>query len=285
VTTLVTGTRFQLRSRKARTPQAARWASGILILMAVLAIFGPVLAPHPPDATDLMAINAGPSAAHLFGTDEIGRDILSRILTAARISLLGPLIVMVVSTALGTVIAVTAAWIGGRVDACVGVVTDITLAFPSTLLAILVAAFVGPGVWAPIIAITIAYVPYSTRIIRGTALAERSLPYIEALHLQGFRGITVCARHLVPNISGILAALGTLTYGYAMVDLAAVSFLGLGVQPPNADWGTMVSQGKVGLLAGAPQEAIAAGGFIVATVIAINILGEALADRANGRTS
>ena len=282
---MIPGPRFRLRPRSGRLPKtAAWWAGSVLVVLAAAAIFGPLIYPHGPNETDLLATSAGASWAHPFGTDEVGRDILARVLSGARISLLSPLFVMVISSVLGTVVAVSAAWLGGHFDAFVGVVVDISLAFPSVLLALLVAAFAGPGLVAPVLAVAIAYVPYSARIIRSRAIAERSLPYIEALHTQGFRGIVICIRHLIPNIMGMLAALATLTYGYAMVDLAAVSFLGLGVQPPQADWGSMVSEGKAGILAGSAQEALAAGGCIVIAVIAVNILGEALADRASGRT-
>jgi len=286
VTTLVTGPRFRLRGRPGRTPKsAAWWAGGVLVMLALVAIIGPMIYSYGPNDTDLLATGAGPSWAHPFGTDDVGRDLLARILSGARISLISPLLVMLIASTLGTVIAVSAAWLGGRFDSFVGVVVDISLAFPSVLLAVLVVAFAGPGLVAPVAAMAIAYVPYSARIIRSRAIAERSLPYIEALHIQGFRGMSICVHHLIPNIMGMLAALSTLTYGYAMVDLAAISFLGLGVQPPQADWGSMVSEGKSGILAGSPHEALAAGGCIVIAVIAVNILGEALADRAAGRNT
>jgi len=183
------------------------------------------------------------------------------------------------------VIAVSAAWLGGRFDSFVGVVVDISLAFPSVLLAVLVVAFAGPGLVAPVAAMAIAYVPYSAassvvgRSRRGPFRISKPYTY------RAFRGMSICVHHLIPNIMGMLAALSTLTYGYAMVDLAAISFLGLGVQPPQADWGSMVSEGKSGIVAGSPHEALAAGGCIVIAVIAVNILGEALADRAAGRNT
>jgi peptide/nickel transport system permease protein len=263
-----------------RPPPTPLIAGTVLALIVVLAIVGPYLAPYGPNETDLSATNAGPSLRHLLGTDELGRDVLARVLEGARISLLAPLIVAVAATSIGTIVAVSAAWIGGRFDSAVGVLTDIALAFPGILLAILAAAFVGPGLWAPIMALTIANVPYTARLIRSAALAESALPYVEALWIQGFRGASIATRHVIPNMTRYLAAVGTLTYGYAMVELAAISFLGLGIQPPFADWGTMVAQGQAGILQGAPQQTLAAGGFIVVTVVAANLLGEWFADRA-----
>ena len=285
MTAVFTGTRFRLRGRRGKRSNTTFWVAAIILgLLVAMAIFGPWLYPHGPNDTDLLATNAASTGAHPFGTDAVGRDILARIISGARISLLSPLAVTAIATIAGTLIAVSAAWFRGRFDSAVGLVVDLGLAFPSILLAILVAAFAGPGVKAAVIAIGIAYIPYSARIIRSTALSERSLPYIEALQQQGFRGITICVRHLIPNIAGMLAALATLTFGYAMVDLAAISFLGLGVQPPQADWGSMVAEGLPGIMAGSPQESLAAGAFIVIAVICVNIVGEGLADRATGRT-
>ncbi|KHK98806.1 hypothetical protein LK09_07930 [Microbacterium mangrovi] len=270
-------------AKVSRRPTSAKVATLILIVLVLLAVFGPLLAPYGPNETDLMATNSPPSLQHLFGTDELGRDVFSRVLYGSRISLFAPLVVTVAATVIGGVVAVSAAWIRGKYDSTIGVMIDIALAFPGILLAILVAAFVGPGMWAPIVAISIANIPYSARLIRSSTLAERSLPYVDALYIQGFRGTTISTRHLIPNITGFLAAIATLTYGYAMVDLAAISFLGLGIQPPFADWGSMVAQGQNGILQGAPWQTIAAGAFIVITVIAVNILGESLAEQASGK--
>jgi len=189
------------------------------------------------------------------------------------------LLVVVFSTIGGSLIAVSAAWLGGRFDAVVGLVTDVALGFPGLLLAVLAVAFFGPGLLAPIIALVIAYTPWVARLTRSAALRERSQPYIAALTVQGFPGFLICLRHLVPNIAPLILAQGTINYGYAVVDLAAISFLGLGVQPPTADWGSMVATGEAGILQGQPEVSIAAGAMIVFTVVALNLLGEAIADR------
>ena len=277
--------RTRLRLTRARFT-GSTWTAVAAIVLAVIvlgALVGPLVYPIQPDQPDLLAVNAPPSAAHLLGTDQVGRDVLARLLSGSRISLLGPLVVALSSSVLGTIVAVSAAWIGGRFDAGIGVVIDIALSFPSILLAVLVTAFVGPGFLAPVVAISIAYAPYAARVVRAAALVERSLPYIEALQLQGVRAVVIAVRHLVPNMFGVLAALTTLTFGTAMVDLAAISFLGLGVQPPEADWGSMVADGLPELTSGSPQQSLAAGAAIVVTVIALNVLGEAIADRWSGR--
>jgi peptide/nickel transport system permease protein len=254
-------------------------AAGVLVLVAVMAIGAPLLAPQDPDRVNLDAAFQGIGAGHILGADELGRDILSRLIWGARTSLAGPLLVVVFSTLGGTLIAVSAAWLGGRFDAVVGLVTDIALGFPGLLLAVLAVALFGPGLLAPVIALVIAYTPWVARLTRSAALRERSQPYIAALTVQGFPGFLICLRHLIPNIAPLILAQTTINYGYAVVDLAAISFLGLGVQPPTADWGSMVATGEAGILQGQPEVSIAAGAMIVLTVVALNVLGEAIADR------
>jgi len=254
-------------------------AAAVLVLVAVMAIGAPLVAPQDPDRVNLDAAFQGLGPLHILGTDDLGRDILSRLIWGARTTLEGPLLVVVFSTIGGSLIAVSAAWLGGRFDAVVGLVTDVALGFPGLLLAVLAVAFFGPGLLAPIIALVIAYTPWVARLTRSAALRERSQPYIAALTVQGFPGFLICLRHLVPNIAPLILAQGTINYGYAVVDLAAISFLGLGVQPPTADWGSMVATGEAGILQGQPEVSIAAGAMIVLTVVALNVLGEAIADR------
>jgi peptide/nickel transport system permease protein len=158
-------------------------------------------------------------------------------------------------------------------------ILDVTFAFPGVLLAILAVALFGAGLPAAIIALTIAHMPYIARVVRGAALRERGLPYVEALRVQGFSAFRICARHLLPNLASLIVAQATVSFGYVVVDLAAVSFLGLGVQPPAADWGVMVAGGEPSILQGYPEQSLYAGIMIVITVCAFTILGERLADR------
>ncbi|MGI9117569.1 MAG: ABC transporter permease, partial [Gaiellales bacterium] len=162
------------------------------------------------------------------------------------------------------------------------VVMDILFAFPGILLAILAAAVFGASLQTAAIALAIAYAPYIARVLRAAAMQERNQPYIAALEVQGFSAWRICLRHLVPNISGLLVAQATILFGYAMVDLAAISFIGLGVQPPQPDWGVMVAEGQAGVLQGYPAESLAAGLCIVVVVVAVNLLGERLNERSAG---
>jgi peptide/nickel transport system permease protein len=259
-------------------------ACGTVIAVAVfLAIFGPLLAPHDPNAANLANAYVGPVAGHALGYDSQGRDLLSRLLTGARTSIAGPFLVVLFSMVAGSVLAVTAAWAGRWVDASISTVLDILFAFPAILLAVLAAAVFGPGLTAPTLALAIAYTPYIARVLRGAALRERAREYVDACEVQGLSAIAICARHLIPNLMPLIVAQATLLFGYAMVDFAAISFIGLGVQPPTADWGVMVASGQAGVLQGYPLESLTAGLCIVVVVVAVNLLGERLAADSEAR--
>lgn len=253
-------------------------AASVLAVVTLLALFAPLL-DAPPLQPDLSMIGQPPSAQHLLGTDSNGRDILFRLIFGARTALLGPLLVALASTTLGSGLALFAAWHGGAVDSAVSRIFDLLFAFPGLLLAILAAAVLGKGLAAASIALSISYIPYVGRIVRGAALREIGLPYVRALRAAGFGGAGIVARHFVPNFRPLLLSQGAIMFSYAMIDLAAVSFLGLGVQPPQPDWGSMVGSGLAGILGGAPEEAISACGILVVTIAAINLLGERLGDR------
>jgi len=251
-------------------------AAFILLLVAV-AIFAPWIAPHDPNQVDILAAHEGPSAQHLLGTDSLGRDLLSRLIYAARLSLIGPALIVVIATVVGTFLAILSAWMGGWVDGLTSRVLDILFAFPGLIFAILAVALFGPGLMAPVIALSIAYLPYDARVLRSVALRERSLPYIEACYIEGLPTRRITLGHLLPNILPFVLVQATLSFGYALVDLAAISYLGLGVAPPTPEWGLMVANGQSSIISGYPQESLFAGFMIVATVVAFNLLGDRLA--------
>jgi peptide/nickel transport system permease protein len=255
----------------------------IIALAVLLAAFGPLLAPHDPDAANLANAYVGPAPGHLLGYDSQGRDLFSRLLTGARTSMAGPFLVVLVSVLAGTTLAVTAAWAGRWIDATISTVLDILFAFPAILLAVLASAVFGAGLTAPTLALAIAYTPYVARVLRGAALRERARDYVAACEVQGLSAVVICARHLVPNLTALIVAQATLLFGYAMVDFAAISFIGLGVQPPTADWGVMVASGQAGVLQGYPMESLTAGLSIVVVVVAVNLLGERLAAKDSER--
>jgi peptide/nickel transport system permease protein len=258
-------------------------ASAIVIAVAMfVAIFGPFVAPANPLLPNLSNSWIGPMQlpGHLLGFDAQGRDLLSRLLVGARSSMLGPLAVVMICMSVGTFLAVSSAWRRGSYDATVSASLDVLFAFPGILLAIIAATVFGAGLSAAVIALSIAYTPYVARVLRGAALKERSQQYVAALEVQGASATTICLRHLVPNMGPLIVAQATILFGYAMVDLAAISFLGLGVQPPNPDWGVMVSENQSGLLINYPLPALLAGLAIVLVVVAFNVLGERLYERA-----
>lgn len=262
------------------------WATSIAgtlcVAVVLVAVFAPWLAPHDPNAVDPLNAYAPSSAEHLLGTDDLGRDLLSRLILGSRSSLVGPLIVVLASGVAGTAIAVSAAWFGGWFDAAVSRVLDILFAFPGLVLAITVVAVFGTGFVTPVVALSIAFVPLVARVMRAAALRERSLPYIEALRVQGFSGWHICVRHLVPNLAPLLFVQAAIGFGYAMLDLASVSFLGLGLQPPAADWGLMIANGQPSILAGYPQQSILAAAAVVVTVVSFTVVAERLATRFGG---
>lgn len=273
------------------TPVAARrrswWRSNPAALAAVVflavlifaATFAPLIAPYPPNEVVLSNAYQAPSIQHLMGTDDSGRDVLSRIIWGARSALLGPMLVVGVAAAISVTLAIVGAWLGGGVDTGVARLFDALLVLPGLLLALTAAAIFGPGLLAAGLALSIAYVPYIGRITRSAALREVAQPYVAALRLQGFSTRRVLLFHLSPNLLGLIVAQITLNLGYAMVDMSALSYLGLGVQPPKPDWGSMVASGQASILRGYPWESLAAGGAIVLTVLAFNIIGDSLETR------
>jgi len=253
---------------------------GVVAAVVLAAVVGQFLVPYDPTVGSVTQRHLGSSAEHLLGTDQAGRDIFSRLIAGARTSLLGPLIVVGATAVAGSALALTAVWFGGKVDAFLGRVLDVLFAFPSLLLAILGVAIFGPGLVTASIALAVAYIPYSARVIRSVALRERHLPYVKAAELQGINGFTITVRHILPNVWTQILTGSTINFGYAIVDLAALSFLGLGIQPPEADWGLMISNGQESLQQGFPEQSLYAGLCIVVTVAAMAYIGERLGGRA-----
>lgn len=252
-------------------------ASALVIVVAIItALAGSWLAPDDPDLPNLSLSFVGSTVGHLLGYDFEGRDVLSRLLVGAQTSMLGPIAVVCMSMTGGTLLALVAAWRRGVTDAVISSGLDILFAFPGILLAVMAATVFGAGLWAAAIALAVAYIPYVARVLRGAALRERSLPYVAALEVQGASGTAICLRHIVPNVLPLIVAQATIMIGYAMVDLAAISFLGLGVQPPTPNWGVMISENQIGIQQGYPLPALAAGICIVLVVVAFNVLGERL---------
>ncbi|GAB3616604.1 ABC transporter permease [Okibacterium endophyticum] len=247
--------------------------------LALIAAIGPYIAPYPPAQTDILASGEGPSAAHWLGTDSLGRDVLSRLLVGARLSFAGPGLVVLVSTTLGTALALAGAWFGGWFDSLLNKVLNVLFAIPGILVAVLAVAVFGVGFWAPVLALSLVYVPYIARVVRSAAIQERHKAYVEACELAGLSARRITSRHILGNVFPIVLAQATFGFGAALMDFGAISFLGLGVQPPAAEWGLMVSDGRSELLEGSFQQSVSAGLMIVITVVAFNMLGERISTR------
>lgn len=252
----------------------------VVAAVVVCCVLAPWIAPYDPNAVDLAHVYSAPSGAHLLGSDAVGRDLLSRLIYGGRTTLLVPLLVTLGAGIAGTALAMTSAWFGGWVDYLIARCFDVMFSFPGILLAILATAVMGAGLLTMTLALVVAYTPYVGRIVRSEAIRQRNLPYVSAASLQGGSSGGIWIRHLLPNVAPLINAQLTLAYAYSLLDAAALSFLGLGIQPPTPDWGVMVSEGEPGLTGGHPQESLYAGALIVLVVVAVTVIGNRFADRA-----
>ncbi len=258
---------------------------GAIVLTAVLAaLFGPALAPFDPADQQLALRLEGPTGLHWFGLDELGRDILARVLAGARISLLVGLVVVGVSSTVGIALGSIAGYFGGRIDEAISRVIDILLAFPGLLLAIALVAVLGPSLTNVVFALSlIGWVGYA-RLVRGQVLRARELEFVQAARALGASTFRILTRHVIPTTLSAVTVQATLGMGGAILAEAALSFLGLGVQPPTPSWGTMLNYGRAHLL-DAPHLTIFPGLAIAVLVLGFNFLGDGLRDALDPATT
>jgi peptide/nickel transport system permease protein len=249
----------------------------IIILIMILAgsIFAPLFATHDPYKNDLTSSLAGPSQAHWFGCDKNGRDIYSRVLYGGRTAILGALGVVGLSIIMGIPLGLICGYFGGFVDSMIMRVCDIILAFPTLLLAFIFVAAFGRGLTLSVIALGIVYVPMLTRLTRSCAIVEKNKVYISACVSLGYSPLRIMFVHILPNCISTIVVQLTLDLGYAILDLSSLSFLGLGVLEPTADWGAMLGEGRQYLLAN-PYLSLAPGMVIVMVVVALNLFSDGL---------
>ena len=247
----------------------------ILLLIMVCCVLAPVLAPYGESEQNLSASLAPPSAQNLMGADKMGRDLFSRLLYGGRVTLLSALAVVALSVIIGVPLGLFAGFYGGKFDSIVGRCCDVLLSFPSLLLAFLLVAALGRGITNAVIALGIIYVPMLTRLARSLTLVEKTKTYVEAAESAGFSRPYILFRHILPNCVYTMLVQLTLDLAYAILDLAALSFIGLGVSPPTADWGAMLQEGRNFLLQ-SPLLALAPGAAIVITVISLNIFSDCI---------
>ena len=257
-------------------------ALSVLALLVLSSLLVPLLSSTTPLALHLEQGLFPPSSEHILGQDKLGRDILSRILYGGRVSLGVGTAVLFISMTIGILVGTVAGFFGGRVDSVLMRVTDIFLAFPGMLLAIAMAAVLGPSVWNVVIALSVLGWPGFTRLIRGQILVVREEEYILAARGLGMGPAQIILRHLLPNILAPVIVEATFTMASVIVAEASLSFLGLGVQPPFPSWGGMLNEARVFLLV-APHLVIVPGFVMVMTVVALNLLGDDLRDRLDVR--
>jgi peptide/nickel transport system permease protein len=252
---------------------------GLAVILGffALAIAAPLLTPYGEDAIDLAASLKAPSFAHWFGTDALGRDILSRCLFGARISLTIGLISVGIGTVLGLPVGAVSGFAGGQLDRLLMRGVDILMAFPPILLAIIVISIAGPGLSNAMIAIGVAQMPVYARLMRASTLKTREELYVEAARASGAPELMVLARHVVPNSLTPVIVQGTLSLASAILSAAYLGFLGLGAQPPTPEWGTMLSKGR-DFLQSAPWASIFPGLFIMFSVLGFNLFGDGLSN-------
>jgi peptide/nickel transport system permease protein len=255
----------------------------VVLFMVFVAIFAPLLAPYDPTAQSWTAVRKAPSAAHWFGTDEAGRDMLSRIIWGARASLIAGLTSVGIAMAIGVPLGLAAGFLGGLVDSFISRFTDAMLACPFLILAIALAAFLGPSLTNAMLAIGITATPFFIRLTRGQVLSIKAEEYVEAARAIGNPQWRVAVRHILPNILPQLMVQATLTIAAAIIAEASMSFLGLGLQPPAPSWGSMLNSAQR-FLSNAPWMALWPGIAIFATVLSFNLLGDGLRDALDPRS-
>ncbi len=252
-------------------------AATVIGLFLLVAIFAPWIAPYDPLKQSYLSIGAYPSSAHWLGTDQFGRDVLSRLIYGSRNSLIFGLIAPALAAVIGTTLGILAGYFGGLIDRLVTRVIDLLMAFPELLLAIIISAALGGGFWNVVGVLTIAFIPGFARVARASTLAIKQEPYIEASVAIGVRTPVIILRHVLPNISAPIVLLLTLWVASAIRLEAALSFLGIGTQPPQASWGNIIRDGLSNIF-GSPWSIIGAGLAITIVVLAFNVIGDSVRD-------
>ncbi|MBO5544800.1 MAG: ABC transporter permease [Oscillospiraceae bacterium] len=255
----------------------------LAFLLLICSIFSEHLTPYDPYAQDLMNAKAAPSAEHIFGTDRYGRDMLSRVIVGSRASIYSPLLLVAIITVLGTMIGVFCGWHGRWIDTVLMRISDMFLAFPGLVFALAVAGVLGGGLQNAIIALAAISWPKYARIARSQTLAQKETLYLRAAKLSGSSTLKIIFKHILPNIVGPILVTSMLDIGTMMMELAGLSFLGLGAKPPIAEWGSMMSDTR-SLITTVPWVTFAPGLAIFVSVMIFNLLGDTIRDYADPKS-
>ena len=258
-----------------RRNKAALVGGAILLFMIGVASFSELIAREPVNSFDPIHGLSAPTTEHWFGTDDLGRDVFTRVVRAAPVSLRVGVVAVALASVGGTLLGLVAGYFGGWVSGVIGRVLDIMLAFPGLLLALTIVAALGPGLQNAMVALGIAGIPYYARVVRGATLAAKELGYVRSARALGMRDTRIMLRHILPNIVSPVIVMATLGLGTSIIAAAGLSFLGLGATPPTAEWGLDLADSRLHLRA-APWIAFANGGALMITVLSINMLGDGL---------
>ena len=242
-----------------------------------MAIFANILAPHAPDEQNFDLLEARPGAQALFGTDRLGRDVLSRVIHGSRVSLYVAVTSIGLAMLVGGALGLTAGYVGGGWDNAINRVMDVFFSIPGLLLAVGIAAMRGPGVNSAVVAITIVYTPLFCRVMRGPVLSEREKEYVEAVRALGASRLVIALKHVLPNVISPYVVQGTVAFSQAILIEASLSYLGLSAQPPMPSWGNMLNEGRT-YLETAPWISVFPGLAIMTAVLAFNLIGDGLRD-------
>lgn len=251
--------------------------SSLAVLLVLIAIFGEHLCPYDPYLQDLRNAKAAPSLAHIFGTDRYGRDMLSRLIVGAKASILSTLLLVSVITVIGTIVGIICGWSGNRLDTLLMRISDLFLAFPGLVFALALAAVLGGGIHNAVIALAVISWPKYARIARSQTLSQKDSLYLDAARISGCSTFTLIMRHILPDIFGPILVTAMLDIGTMMMELAGLSFLGLGAKPPVAEWGSMMSDTR-NLLTTQPWVTLSPGFAIFLSVAVFNLLGDSIRD-------
>jgi len=268
--------------RRALTSRGAPFGGAVLIVAVLAALFAPLLAPYDPLKQDLSNVLLPPSADHLLGTDNNGRDVLARLIFGTRVSLIAGLASVAVGVVAGSLLGLGAGFAGGRADSIVMRLMDAILAFPALVLALALGAVMGAGLGGVVIALGVVYTPTFARLMRGQVLTVRTREYVEAARVLGSPGWRIVRQHILPNVATPIVVQASLSIAFAILAEASLSFLGLGVAPPAPSWGGMINQGR-GYLQQAPWIVFGPGAALFVTVLGLNFVGDAIRDALDPR--
>jgi peptide/nickel transport system permease protein len=268
---------WRLILRPALRNRLVLFGAGIIVLMVVLAGLANLVAPYDPTEMKVMDALKGPSGSHLFGTDRFGRDVLSRTIHGTRIALGVALSSIGIAVLIGSVLGLIGGYVGGWSDMLIGRVMDILFSFPTLVLAIAIAAMMGPGLNNAVLAIAVVYVPLFCRVARGPVIAERAKEHVAAAIALGGGSLRIIFRHILPNVLAPLIVQASVSLAFAILIEASLSYVGLGTQPPDPSWGTMLNEGRT-YLETAPWMSIFPGLAIMLAVLGFNLLGDGLRD-------